>query len=175
MTKLKYRKSRTSFHRYFECPVTDVYITRFGRAEALTIHHPTNQQSFRERGLHKLAACREHWDTTINGTWLIGENKKNVSCVTCCEVVARREPHGFQFTVGHKFYPQIAAAGPDVQGTLLAAVASNYWREAKWPIPYFDMVKFTFPRRLYWVLFIKEEINTLSWGSYKEKKMKTSK
>lgn len=72
-------------------------------------------------------------------------------CIHACiyftwsEVVCCRKSSSLQFTIRNKFYPKIAATRSDIWWILLTTVASDDWREAKRPVPNFNVIKFAFP------------------------------
>lgn len=81
---------------------------------------------------------------------------------TLREVVARREPGGLQFPVGHKLDVEVAAAGAHVGRALLAAVAADEGGEAEGAVPDLDVVKLALPGRLDGVVVIEEEVDALA-------------
>lgn len=87
--------------------------------------------------------------------------------LTLGEVVACRESESLQFTVRHKFDVQVASAGADVCGALLATVAANEGREAEGPISDLNVVKLAFPGRLDGILVFKEQVDALPRRGWK--------
>lgn len=81
----------------------------------------------------------------------LGKKKKS----TCSEVVICWKSHRFQFTISNKFYPQISTATPDIRWAVLTTVSSKHWGKAEWSIPNLNVVKFTFPRGLNWIIIFK--------------------
>lgn len=74
---------------------------------------------------------------------------------TCSEVVSCWKSHRFQFPIRDKFYPKVSSTASDIGRAVLTTVASKHGTEAKWSIPNFDVVKFTFPRGLNWIILLK--------------------
>lgn len=94
-----------------------------------------------------------------------------ISGLTLCEVIMCRETNGLQFTISHKLDVQIPATGADICRTFLPTVATNDRWETKGPIADFDVVKFTLPGWLNGILLLKEQVNALSGGGYKRRRV----